>query len=192
MLWGTVNCIPTLVMCIVMAFGDAFAENDNTVMIIWLAVAIVSFAVIFAINSSIHSFLVVNYASTEKIAVSVGFYYMSNACGRLFGTIGSGILYTYVGDYVGPLAGSDAVAGLAACFLAGTICSLLAVIITVRINDDKAGLQCGSCLTIVAASEEEEKDEEGERVSQTQRPVSETEKPVSESEESEDLREYLA
>jgi ABC-type polysaccharide/polyol phosphate export permease len=192
MLWGTVNCIPTLVMCIAIAFGDAFQENNATAMIIWLAVAIITFAIIFAINSSIHSFLVVNYASAKKVAVSVGFYYMSNACGRLFGMIGSGILYTYVGDYIGPLAGTDAVSGLAACFLAGTICSFVAVIITQRINDDKAGLQCGSCLTIIAASEEEEKDEEEKRVSQAHQPLSETEKPVSESEELEDLREYLA
>jgi hypothetical protein len=134
-------------MCIAIAFGDAFQENNATAMIIWLAVAIITFAIIFAINSSIHSFLVVNYVSAEKVAISVGFYYMSNACGRLFGTIGSGILSTYVGDYTGPLAGTDAVSGLAACFLAGTICSFVAVIITQIINDDKAGLQCGSCLT---------------------------------------------
>jgi hypothetical protein len=183
-------------MWIVMGFGNVFQENNETAMISWLSVVIISFAIIFAINSSIHSFLVVNYASTEKIAVSVGFYYMSNACGRLFGTIGSGILYTYVGDYVGPLAGSDAVAGMAACFLAGTICSLFAVIITQRINDNKAGLQCGLCLTIIAASEDEKEndEEEEERVSRTQQqPVSGTERPVSEKEESEDLlEEYWA
>lgn len=113
------------------------------------------FAAIFAINSSIHSFLVVNYAKSDKVAVSVGFYYMSNAMGRLMGTIGSGILYTYVGNYIGPLAGNDAVAGMAACFLAGTISSFLAVIITQRIEDNAAGLKCGSCLTIVSAVEED-------------------------------------
>lgn len=124
-------------------------------------VIIVVFAVIFAVNSSIHSFLVVNYAKSDKVAVSVGFYYMSNAMGRLMGTIGSGILYTYVGDYVGPLAGNDAVAGMAACFLAGTICSLIAVIVTQRIEDNAAGLKCGSCLTIVPAVEQDLNGDEG-------------------------------
>ena len=105
-----------------------------------------------AINSSIHSYLVVAYAKKEKVAVSVGFYYMSNAVGRLFGTLGSGILYTYVGEDYGDYAGSDAVAGLAACFLAGTICSFLAASITFRIDDHSGGLKCGSCLTIVPPS----------------------------------------
>lgn len=104
-------------------------------------------------NSSIHSFLVVNYAKSDKVAVSVGFYYMSNAAGRLMGTIGSGVLYTYVGEYLGPLAGNDAVAGMAACFLAGTICSFVAAVVTQRIDDNAAGLKCGSCLTIVQAAE---------------------------------------
>lgn len=75
--------------------------------------------------------------------------------GRLMGTIGSGVLYTYVGEYLGPLAGNDAVAGIAACFLAGTICSFLAVVITQRIEDNAAGLKCGSCLTIAQAAQQD-------------------------------------
>ena len=116
---------------------------------------LVTFAIIFAINSSIHSYLVVKYASKEKVAVSVGFYYMSNACGRLFGTLGSGILYTFVGEDFGEAAGSDAVAGLAACFLAGTLCSLLAALITLKIDDNAGGLKCGSCCTLVKADDED-------------------------------------
>ena len=72
----------------------------------------------------------------DKVAVSVGFYYMSNALGRLLGTLGSGILYTYVGDDQGELAGTDSVKGLAACFFAGTVSSLLAAFITMWIDDD--------------------------------------------------------
>jgi len=138
-----------------MTWGSAFENYEVTTMTVWLIVAIVAFAIIFAINSSIHSFLVVNYASKEKIAVSVGFYYMSNAVGRLFGTLGSGILYTYVGEDYGDGAGSDAVAGLAACFFAGTLCSLMAAAITFKIDDQKEGLKCGSCLTIVPRTLEE-------------------------------------
>jgi hypothetical protein len=141
-------------MWIVMTWGAAFDNYNLTAMTVWIVVVVVSFAIIFAVNSSIHSYLVVNYASKEKVAVSVGFYYMSNAVGRLLGTLGSGFLYTYVGEDFGDYAGSDAVAGLAACFLAGTISSLLAALITFKIDDHKSGLKCGSCLTIVAAHED--------------------------------------
>lgn len=51
------------------------------------------FGLIFAVNSSIHSYLVVAYSPNDKVAMTVGFYYMANACGRLFGTLASGILY---------------------------------------------------------------------------------------------------
>ena len=163
-LWGLFNCLPTSVMWIVMTWGSAFENYEVTTMTVWLIVALVAFAIIFAINSSIHSFLVVNYASKDKIAVSVGFYYMSNAVGRLFGTLGSGILYTYIGEDYGDGAGSDAVAGLAACFFAGTLCSLMAALITFKINDQKDGLKCGSCLTIVPSLEEAPTKNEEKRI----------------------------
>ena len=136
-------------MALAMSVAPSFVNADADEMTIWFVVVVVSFAVIFAINSSIHSFMVVNYAAKDKVAVSVGFYYMSNAVGRLLGTIGSGILYTYVGENIGSLAGTDAVAGLAACFLAGTISSLIAAVITCFIDDQQAGLKCGPCLTLV-------------------------------------------
>jgi hypothetical protein len=150
-LWGMVNCIPTLIIAIVITWApNTFRMNDYnlTSMTSWLVTIIVLFAIIFAINSSIHSFLVVKYAKKDKIAKSVGFYYMSNAFGRLFGTIGSGILYTYVGEHMGQYAGSNGTAGLAACFLAGTLSSLLAALITIKIDDNNEGLQCGPCTLI--------------------------------------------
>lgn len=150
-LWGIINCFPTLVMWAVMTWSPTFTDYEVTGMTSWLIVIIVTFAIIFAINSSIHSFLVVNYASKDKVAVSVGFYYMSNALGRLFGTIGSGILYTYVGENFGETIGHDAIAGLAACFLAGTVSSVMAALITMKIDDHDAGLQCG-CVTLVSKS----------------------------------------
>ena len=151
-LWGLINCFPTFFMWIAL-HSPTFVKYYHDEMTTFIIVALVTFAIIFAINSSIHSFLVVNYASKEKVAVSVGFYYMSNALGRLLGTIGSGFLYTYVGENIGDLAGTDAVSGLAACFLAGTLSSLLAALITVKIDDNKNGLKCG-CLTIVEAEQD--------------------------------------
>ena len=159
-LWGVVNCLPTLVMGIVAMWSPAFQDGNKGAMTGWIIVSVVSFAIVFAINSSIHSYLVVSYAKMDKVAVSVGFYYMSNALGRLLGTLGSGVLYTYVGDDMGELAGTNSVKGLAACFFAGTISSLIAALITLKIDDDKAGLKCGSCWTIVANQEDDEEEEE--------------------------------
>ena len=58
---------------------------------------LVIFAVLFAINSSLHSYLILSFTNTERVARDVGFYYMSNALGRLFGTILSGITYQVSG-----------------------------------------------------------------------------------------------
>ncbi len=54
---------------------------------------LVAFAVVFAMNSSIHSYLVLAYSDAEAVSLNVGFYYMANAAGRLLGTLLSGALY---------------------------------------------------------------------------------------------------
>jgi hypothetical protein len=71
-------------------------NNDVGPMLAGLITIIAIFALLFAVNSSIHSYLVVRYAEGNKVAQSVGFYYMSNAAGRLMGTLVSGALYSYV------------------------------------------------------------------------------------------------
>jgi hypothetical protein len=55
------------------------------------------FGVIFALNSSLHSFLVLAYTEADDVAQNVGFYYMANAIGRLLGTVLSGVLYQLSG-----------------------------------------------------------------------------------------------
>lgn len=55
------------------------------------------FGIVFAVNSSLHSYLILAYADGDKVAMNVGFYYMSNAIGRLSGTILSGVAYLYGG-----------------------------------------------------------------------------------------------
>lgn len=55
------------------------------------------FGVVFALNSSVHSFLILEYSDGDKAAVNVGFYYMANAVGRLVGTLCSGLLFQYGG-----------------------------------------------------------------------------------------------
>jgi predicted MFS family arabinose efflux permease len=65
------------------------------------AVAIVAglipFGIAFAMNSAVHSYLILAYADNDKVAMNVGFYYMANACGRLAGTVLSGLLYEWHG-----------------------------------------------------------------------------------------------
>jgi MFS family permease len=51
------------------------------------------FGFVFAINSSIHSYLILAFGSAERISRDVGFYYMANAAGRLMGTLLSGVSY---------------------------------------------------------------------------------------------------
>jgi predicted MFS family arabinose efflux permease len=55
------------------------------------------FGVVFALNSSVHSYLVLAYADGDKLAMQVGFYYMANAIGRLLGTLVSGVLAARAG-----------------------------------------------------------------------------------------------
>ncbi len=80
----------------------------------WVVVAgLAVFGFAFAINSSVHSYLVLAYAGSEKAAEDVGFYYAANAMGRFFGTLMSGVLYQW-GGLSWALAGSAAL--LAVCW----------------------------------------------------------------------------
>jgi hypothetical protein len=56
-----------------------------------------AFGVIFALNSTVHSYLILAYADNARVAMNVGFYYMANAGGRLAGTVLSGVLYQWQG-----------------------------------------------------------------------------------------------
>lgn len=67
-----------------------------------LVAGLILFAVVFAINSSIHSFLILKYTDHENVSMDVGFYYMANAAGRLAGTVLSGYLYQQA-DLIGCL-----------------------------------------------------------------------------------------
>jgi len=81
-----------------------------------LIAGLLIFGALFAINSSVHSYLIVAYASEEGVSLDIGFYYMANALGRLVGTLLSGWLYQ--------------AAGLTACLFATSIFILFAFIIS--------------------------------------------------------------
>ncbi|MEX1057233.1 MAG: MFS transporter, partial [Natronospirillum sp.] len=51
------------------------------------------FGLLFAVNSTLHSYLIVAYAKADGVSMDVGFYYMANAMGRLTGTVLSGWVY---------------------------------------------------------------------------------------------------
>ncbi len=62
-----------------------------------LIIGLLIFGAVFAINSSLHSYLIVSYAGSDGVSLDVGFYYMANAMGRLIGTVLSGWVYQNYG-----------------------------------------------------------------------------------------------
>ncbi|TMP38918.1 organoarsenical effux MFS transporter ArsJ [Pseudoalteromonas rubra] len=74
------------------------------------------FGAVFAVNSSLHSFLIVHFADEDGVSMDVGFYYMANAMGRLAGTILSGLAYQY--------------GGLVSCLLISSVLLMLATVLT--------------------------------------------------------------
>jgi len=62
-----------------------------------IILGLAAFGALFAVNSALHSYLIVAYADSEKVAMQVGFYYMANAAGRLAGTVLSGAVFQAAG-----------------------------------------------------------------------------------------------
>ena len=68
---------------------------------LWLTISLVAglliFGIVFAVNSSLHSYLILSFTKAERVTMDVGFYYMANAAGRLAGTLLSGLTYQICG-----------------------------------------------------------------------------------------------
>ena len=62
-----------------------------------VVVGLLVFGIVFALNSAVHSYLILSYTDNDKVAMNVGFYYMANAGGRLAGTVLSGLLFQFSG-----------------------------------------------------------------------------------------------
>lgn len=90
-------------------------QDPQTILIIGLLI----FGVLFALNSAVHSYLIVAYADADGTSKQVGFYYMANAGGRLSGTLLSGYIYQ--------------TAGMEACLLASAFMILLAGALALKI-----------------------------------------------------------
>jgi predicted MFS family arabinose efflux permease len=90
----------------------------------WLVVlCLFVFGALFAINSSLHSYLIVSYAQREGVSLDIGFYYMANAMGRLIGTLLSGWIFVRM--------------GLDACLVASTIFIILAMLFSRKLPVNK-------------------------------------------------------
>ncbi len=82
---------------------------------------LLAFGAVFAVNSSLHSYLIVSYAGQDGVSLDVGFYYMANAMGRLIGTLLSG--------WVFQMAGQGSI-GLQACLWISAAMLVLTVLIS--------------------------------------------------------------
>jgi predicted MFS family arabinose efflux permease len=85
-----------------------------------LIIGLLIYGGVFAINSSIHSFLIVAFSKRDSVSTDVGFYYMANAAGRLTGTLLSGLIYQQY--------------GLAACLAVSSIMVIVSVLLSAKIS----------------------------------------------------------
>ncbi|WP_371367222.1 organoarsenical effux MFS transporter ArsJ [Pseudomonas sp. QL9] len=85
--------LPLAVLPAAMASGLAIHPASEGVLLGGLLL----FGALFAVNSSLHSYLIVSYAKEDGVSLDVGFYYMSNAMGRLIGTVLSGAVFQAYG-----------------------------------------------------------------------------------------------
>ena len=98
---------------------------------------LVLFGVVFALNSAVHSYLILAYTDSDRVALNVGLYYMANACGRLGGTLLSGLLYG-----IGVQQGG--VFGLLWCLLASALLVLAAALTSLGLPRHGLGTRAAS------------------------------------------------
>ena len=103
----------------VMAVAALLANGPQHWLTLSLVLGLLLFGAIFAVNSSLHSFLILLFTKAERVTLDVGFYYMANAAGRLIGTLASGLTYQIGGLplMLGIAAGMVALSAIAVTFL---------------------------------------------------------------------------
>ena len=87
--WMVILCLVTLAITL------AIEVQYHITLSLLFGLAIFGFC--FAVNSALHSYLILNFSNVDNVALSVGFYYSANAAGRLLGTLLSGIAYQIAG-----------------------------------------------------------------------------------------------
>lgn len=103
----------------VITAGIAYAVQIGWQPQLVIVVGLLIFGAVFAVNSSLHSYLIVSYAKGDGVSLDVGFYYMANAMGRLIGTVLSGWIFQ--------------VAGLAACLWVSFVFLALTTLISIKL-----------------------------------------------------------
>lgn len=93
---GGAACVWALLLAGLPAAIALGLDSDLSVQTVLIG-GLLLFGALFAINSSLHSFLIVSYAKEDGVSLDVGFYYMSNALGRLIGTLLSGWVFQAYG-----------------------------------------------------------------------------------------------
>ncbi|WP_295509370.1 organoarsenical effux MFS transporter ArsJ [uncultured Sulfitobacter sp.] len=86
-----------------------------------LVLGLLVFGGIFAVNSALHSFLILSFTDAKRVTMDVGFYYMSNAAGRLVGTVLSGLTYQ--------------LGGLALCLGTAAVMIAISLLATAQLDD---------------------------------------------------------
>lgn len=76
-----------------LAAAAYLAQGPSPWLTLTLILGLMAFGFVFAVNSSVHSYLILAFAGEKRVTMDVGFYYMANAAGRLLGTVLSGLSY---------------------------------------------------------------------------------------------------
>ena len=108
LLWG----LPLVIVPVAMVVGLQQRSDPTTVIVFGLA----CFALVFAMNSALHSFLITSYANSDGVSLDVGFYYTANAVGRC-------LALSARGGFIGLL-------GLAACLSVSALFLALVLLIS--------------------------------------------------------------
>ena len=82
-----------LVVPLALTVASAMSPEPQTWLTVSLVIGLLAFGAIFAVNSALHSYLILDFTKAERVTMDVGFYYMANATGRLLGTVLSGLSY---------------------------------------------------------------------------------------------------
>ncbi|MBT5204058.1 MAG: MFS transporter, partial [Gammaproteobacteria bacterium] len=111
--WGALLSFLPALMALLL-----YAGMDPT---LTLVLGLLVYGGCFAVNSSVHSYLIVAYAQRQAVSLDVGFYYMANAGGRLLGTLLSGLLFQ--------------VSGLLSCLLISSVLILFSTLVAQSIPE---------------------------------------------------------
>jgi len=104
--------------------GIAMGLYAGTAPELVVVIGLIAFGIVFAINSAVHSYLIVAWSEHDKVSMNVGFYYMANAGGRLAGTVLSGWVYQ--------------TQGLIGCLILSSLFVIAAGLLSLRLRTDNA------------------------------------------------------